>query len=81
MVDAAILALMGFATGLCFRLRTLLVVLAGLLLLSIVFSISSGFGFIDTAWTIMAAQTLTQAGYFLGLVARALFGNGVRPIL
>jgi hypothetical protein len=81
MDDAAILALMGFATGLFFRLRTLLVILAGLLLLSIVFSISHGFGFFDTAWTIMIAQTVTQAGYFLGLVARALFGYGVRHIL
>ncbi|NOJ43686.1 hypothetical protein [Bradyrhizobium australiense] len=79
---AAILALIGFATGLWFRLRFLLAILALLLLLSIFFSISSGFGFLDTALTIMAAQTITQAGYFLGLVARAFFtANGVRHIL
>jgi hypothetical protein len=81
MDDAAILALVGFAIGLWFRLRILLVILAGVLLLSIVSSVRGGFGFFDTAVAIMTTQTITQAGYFLGLVARALFSSGVRHIL
>jgi hypothetical protein len=81
MDDAAILALVGFATGLWFRLRILLVILACLLIFSICSSVRSGFGFFDTAVAIMISQTITQAGYFLGLVARALFSNGVRHIL
>jgi hypothetical protein len=81
MDHAAILALVGFAIGLWFRLRILLVILAGLLLLSIFLSVRSGFGFLDTAVAIMTSQTITQAGYFLGLVARALFSSGVRHIL
>jgi hypothetical protein len=81
MDDAAILALVGFAIGLWFRLRILLVILAGVLLLSIFSSVRGGFGFLDTALAIITSQTITQAGYFLGLVARALFSSGVRHVL
>ena len=81
MGEAVVLALIGFATGLWFRLRVLLVMVAGLLLLSIIYSVRSGFGFVDTALTIMGAQTFLQAGYFLGLMARAFFMNGIRHVL
>lgn len=79
---ALALALVGFLTGVLFRLRYLLVVLALLLVLSLAFSVSREFSFLETALTIMAAQTITQASYFLGLVARTFFmANTVRHIL
>lgn len=84
MVSAAIaLAILGFAVGVVFRLRILLSILAVLLVVSIVFAFARGFTFLDTALTIMAAQTIVQASYFLGLVVRAVFTAAyrVRPIL
>ena len=76
------LAILGFAVGAVFRLKVLLLILAVLLLVSIVFSLACGFGFFDTALTIMAAQTILQGSYFLGLVARAFFAadHRIRPI-
>jgi hypothetical protein len=80
---AVSLAILGFAVGTVFRLKVLLLILAVLLLVSIVFSVSRGFGFLDTALTIMVVQTVLQGSYFLGLVARAFFAahHGVRQIL
>lgn len=78
---ALILALVGFLTGVLFRLRFLMVILALLLVLSLAFSVSNGFSFLETALTIVAAQTITQASYFLGLVVRAFFtANNARHI-
>jgi hypothetical protein len=84
MEDAAIaLAILGFAVGIVFRLKVLLLVLALLLVVSMVFSLSWGFGFLDTALTIMAAQGIVQGSYFLGLVVRAVLTGTrrTRPIL
>jgi hypothetical protein len=84
MVYAAIaLAIVGAAVGLAFRLKVLLPVLALLLVVSVLFSLDRGFDFLDTALTIMAVQTILQAGYFLGLVIRAVLtaGHRMRPIL
>jgi hypothetical protein len=84
MGDAAIaLALLGFAVGALFRLRILLSILALLLVASIVFSVARGFGFLDTALIIMAAQSIVQSSYFLGLVVRAVLtaAQRTRPIL
>ena len=84
MVYAAIaLAIVGAAVGLAFRLKILLPVLALLLVVSVLFSLDRGFDFLDTALTIMAVQTILQAGYFLGLVIRAVLtaGHRMRPIL
>ena len=84
MVYAAIaLAMVGAAVGLAFRLKILLPVLALLLVVSILFSLERGFDFLDTALTIMVVQTILQAGYFLGLVIRAVLtaGHRMRPIL
>lgn len=79
---AIALALLGFVAGLLFRLRILLSILALILLLSIIFSVSSGFSFLGTTFTILVAQTIAQGSYFLGLVARTFFVTGrVRPIL
>jgi hypothetical protein len=80
---AIALALLGFAVGVMFRLKVLLLIVALLLLVSIVFSVGRGFTFLDTALTIMVAQTIIQGSYFLGLVARAAFsaGHSMRQIL
>jgi hypothetical protein len=84
MVYAAIaLAIVGVAVGLAFRLKTLLPVLALLLVASVVFSLSRGFSFLETALTIMVVQTILQGSYFLGLVIRAVFTAAyrMRPVL
>jgi hypothetical protein len=67
------LAILGFAVGAVFRLKILLSILAFMLLVSIIFSLARGYNFLDTALTIMVVQTILQATYFLGLVARAFF--------
>jgi hypothetical protein len=79
---AIALAALGFTSGLLFRLKTLLLLLGLLLVSSIMFSLGSGFSFLDSALTIMATQTIVQGSYFLGLLARAaLAAGGVRQIL
>jgi hypothetical protein len=84
MVDAAIaLAILGFAVGVMFRLKTLLPILGLLLIVSIAFSLARDFTFLDTALTIMAAQSIVQGCFFLGLVVRAIVAAAqrTRPIL
>jgi hypothetical protein len=84
MVDAAIaLAVLGFAVGVVFRLKTLLPILGLLLIVSIAFSLAHGFTFLDAVLTVMAAQSIVQASYFLGLVVRALVAAAqrTRPVL
>jgi hypothetical protein len=72
MGDAVIaLAILGFAVGVVFRLKILLSILGLLLVATVVFSLARGFTFLDTALTIMAVQSIVQASYFLGLLARA----------
>jgi hypothetical protein len=80
---AIALATLGFAVGLIFRLKVLLVVIAFLFVVSFAFSIARNFNFLDAALTIMAAQTLVQSGYFMGLLIRALFtaAHRTRPVL
>jgi hypothetical protein len=80
---AIALAIAGAAVGVMFRLKILLSAVALLLVVSMVFSLSHGFGFLHTALTIMAAQTILQGSYFLGLVIRAVFAaaHRMRPIL
>jgi len=74
MTYAAIaLAIMGFVVGVMFRFRVLLPVLLALLLVSIVFALGHDLGFLGVVWTVMVAQAIVQASYFLGLVARTLF--------
>jgi hypothetical protein len=84
MEDAAIaIAILGFAVGIVFRLKVLLLVVALLLAASIVLSVTWGFGFLDTALIIMAVQSIVQGSYFLGLVVRAALAGTqrTRPIL
>jgi hypothetical protein len=84
MGEAAIaLAVLGFAVGLVFRLKVLLPILALLLIGSIGFSLGRSFSFLETALTIMVAQSIVQGSYFLGLLVRAFFfpNRRARPIL
>jgi hypothetical protein len=84
MESAAItLVIVGFAVGLVFRLKILLPILALVLLIAIIFSLIRSFSFLDTALTIMAAQSIVQASYFMGLVARAVLTatHRTRPII
>ena len=80
---AIALATLGFAVGLIFRLKVLLVIIALLFVVSFAFSVARNFNFLDTALTIMAAQTLVQAAYFMGLLIRAFFtaAHRTRPVL
>ena len=74
MTYAAIaLAIMGFVVGVMFRFRVLLPILLALLLVSIVFALGHDLGFLGVVWTVMVAQAIVQASYFMGLVARTLF--------
>jgi hypothetical protein len=79
---AVLLALLGFAVGIMFRLQLLMLVAALLVPVSILFAELNSFGLPGTALTIMVAQTIVQASYFLGLVARSAFGAvyRARPI-
>lgn len=78
---AIVLAILGFAVGVAFRLKILLSIIALLLVVSIAFSLGHGFTFLDTALTIMGAQTILQGSYFLGLVIRAVFTASYRTRL
>ena len=74
MTYAAIaLAIMGFVVGVMFRFRVLLPILLALLFVSIVFALGHDLSFLGVVWTVMVAQAIVQASYFLGLVARTLF--------
>jgi hypothetical protein len=69
---AVALAVIGFAVGVVFRFRVLLPILAVLLVASLVFSLVQNLGWLETAVTIVAVQSIVQASYFLGLVVRAI---------
>jgi len=70
---AIALAIVGFVVGAVFRLRVLLTLVGVLLVLSITFSLSRGFSFLQTAVALSVAQAILQGTYFLGLVARSFF--------
>ena len=67
------LAILGVAAGLAFRVKVLLPIIGVVLLASIIFSLATGFGFMDTAITVLMAQATLQGSYFLGLLIRAIF--------
>jgi hypothetical protein len=72
---AIALAISGLATGIMFRLRVLLSLVALLFFVSIGVAVGNGFGFLKTVLTVMAAQTILQACYFLGVVVAAVFSS------
>ena len=67
------LAILGVAAGLAFRVKVLLPIIGVVLLASIIFSLATGFGFMDTAITVLMGQAILQGSYFLGLLIRAIF--------
>lgn len=70
---ATALATLGVAAGMAFRFKVLLPIIGVVLLASIIFSLATGFGFMDTALTVLMAQATLQGSYFLGLLIRAIF--------
>jgi hypothetical protein len=68
---ALVLATIGFAVGLRFRVTALLPIVMLLLLISILFSVLRSFSVLQTALVIVLAQAIMQYGYCLGAVARA----------
>jgi len=68
----AALAIVGIAVGVAFRFKVLLPIISVLLVASVVFSLSQGFGFLDTALMVFIAQIILQGSYFLGLLIRAI---------
>jgi hypothetical protein len=80
---AIALAILGVAIGAMFRLKTLLPIIALLLVACVAFSLTHGFSFLDTALTVITAQAILQGSYFLGLAIRAIFSAAGRngPVL
>jgi hypothetical protein len=70
---AVALVLVGVAIGLLSRLTVLSFVVGFVFLASLVFSLGSGFSFLNAALTVVVTQTLLQSSYFLGLLVRAAF--------
>lgn len=79
----AALAAIGCAVGIAFRLKVLLPILAILLVASVIFTVSRGYGITDTLLTVILVQVIIQAGYFLGILIRTFFARhrGMHPIL
>jgi hypothetical protein len=75
------LAVIGFAVGMTFRLKVLLVILIPLVPATIIFALGNGFGFLGTALMIMIAQSVVQGSFFVGLVVRASLPNKQRHVL
>jgi hypothetical protein len=72
---AIALATLGFSVGAVFRLKMLLLVLAVLLVGSIGFSLANNFTVLKTTLTIVIAEGSFQSGYFLAMLARAVFAS------
>ena len=66
------LIVLGLSAGLMSRLKGLLLLVGTVFLLSIGFSLRSGFGFLGTAAVVVIAQTILQSCYLLGVVIHTL---------
>lgn len=75
---AVALSLASFVIGLTLRLRALLCFVVLLLLACVVFSVTYGFGSINSGLAIMAAQAIAQGSYFVGLLVRAALTAALR---
>jgi hypothetical protein len=69
---AIMLAIIGVLTGIVFRMRILLSIVALVLVVSIAFAVDNGFSFLNTALTTLIAETIFQTSCFLGLLAAAV---------
>lgn len=74
------IAILGFIIGATFRLRFLLGIVLLLLPISLVFSVSHGYGLLATVAMVVVPQALLQGGYFLGLLGRAAFSITQRKL-
>lgn len=77
---AIAVAVLGWTVGATFRLRFLLGVIALVLTVSLVYSLSHGFGLWDTILIVMGAQAILQGSYFLGLVSSGIFSFAQRKL-
>jgi hypothetical protein len=67
------LLVLGLIIGVTSPLWLLLVAVALSLTISLVFSLSHGFGLWDSILTVMVPQAVLQLSYFLGLLSRRIF--------
>lgn len=78
---AVAIAILGLVVGATFRLRFLLGIVLLLLPISLVFSVSHGYGLLTTVLMIVVPQAILQGGYFLGLLGRAAFSITQRKLI
>ena len=70
--------MIGVAAGLVFRWKVLLPAVIVLPFPVIGFAISHGFGYEQTAITVIFAEAIVQGGYFAGLLLRFLAAAATR---
>lgn len=68
--EALAFAALGCCIGTAFRFKVLVMVLAILIVACGLFAIIHGYGFVDTALTIVEALIFVQCGYFFGTLLR-----------
>ena len=67
------LAILGLLTGASFQLRGLLLAVCLLFLVTIAVAITRRYDFLQTLFAVLAAQSVFQASYFVGLAALSSF--------
>ena len=77
--SAMCVAAIGVGAGLAFRWKVLLPVIVLLPLAAIMFSVSRGFIYKETAIVIFIAEGILQGGYFVGLLVRFIATASLRP--
>jgi hypothetical protein len=70
------IALLGFASGLMFRVHILIFLAVFLLFLSIGYVVAQHFAILTSILIIGGVQVIAQGSYVLGLVARSIAGRG-----
>jgi hypothetical protein len=78
---AVAVAILGLIIGATFRLKLLVGMVLLLLPICLVFSVSRGYGLGATILMIIVPQAVLQAGYFLGLLSRAMFSVTQRKLI
>jgi hypothetical protein len=75
-----VIAALGAAVGLTFRLRFLLGMAAILLAITLIYALSHHYSFLGSLIIVVVAQTLLQGGYFAGLMGRSLLSPKLTDI-
>jgi hypothetical protein len=75
---AIAVAVLGILVGAMFRLKVLLAFVGLVLVVSVFFSVSRGFSFLETSMTLLVGQIILQSGYFVGLVTAAALAGSER---